>query len=111
MAEDLAGGVSSANCRLGTASVENKVKFVCSLEEFVKWSIYLVLIWCGGLSDNDLVLIRVLLHKEDLGPFMDLGPIGGNRISLLLLFLLLCVVMGRLLCSLLQVESCLLSLL
>lgn len=41
MAKDLAGGVSSAGCGLGTAGVENKVKFVCSVEEFMKWSFYL----------------------------------------------------------------------
>lgn len=49
MADDLAGSVCFASCGLGTASVENKVKLVCSAEEFVKLSFYQFLIQCGGL--------------------------------------------------------------
>lgn len=50
MAEDLAGSVSVASCGLGTVSVENKVKLVCSAEEFVKLSFYQFLIqWRGSL--------------------------------------------------------------
>lgn len=48
MAEDLAGSTCFASCELGTASVENKVKYVCSAEEFVELSFYQFLIQCVG---------------------------------------------------------------
>lgn len=65
MAEDLAGSVSFANCGLETASVENKVKLVCSAEESVKLSFYQFLIqwWWWGVSDNGLLLSPVPLCK------------------------------------------------
>lgn len=46
VAEDLAGSTCFASCELGTASVENKVKYVCSAEEFVELSFYQFLIQC-----------------------------------------------------------------
>lgn len=62
MAEDVAGSVSFASCGLGTASVGNKAKLVCSAE-FVKLSFYQFLIERVGVSGNGLVLSPVLLCK------------------------------------------------